>query len=414
MHIFNGEGNMAGRIILYLALVFSVANSTPLFMLPMESDIDSALTALWENSAKQMLREAAFNPVNAGKEYFEDCKNIDCAISKARAAGAQGLFRGRLRKSGEDSISVRFHIDWLASNTTPQTSVQGMAPLSWDKTIKSGTLLKLLSGITGKNAELGSEKGKATIIRVETNHEDAVVMLNGRTVCSSPCDFSAGSDASPQISAYWYSGEHLWAAKRIVKASEDTVKVYLELKRSFAETSIFSSPEKAQVFPAEALELKSRAIGKTPYALQGLPGENQVRIFHKGYNDTLINVNIDAVEKQAVFVQLTPIKDEQKMFEQKLFIKSQNKRNIGLGLLGGSAGPLIAGLMLCNYAQDDYNRARTLKKELEIPSFGGANFNEKVNENHKAIKDGDYKMATGAGLIGLSVLLAGIGISMSF
>jgi hypothetical protein len=206
----------------------------------------------------------------------------------------------------------------------------------------------------------------------------------------------------------------LWAAKRVVKTGEDTVKIFLELKRSFAETKIFSSPEKALVFPARALELKSKALGKTPYTLQGLPGENQVRIFHKGYNDTLININMDAVEKQTAFVQLTPIKDEQKIFEQNLFIKSQNKRNIGFGLLGGSAGPLIAGLVLCYFAQDDYNRAKSLKEELEVPSFGGQNFNAKVNENHKAIKDGNFKMATGAGLIGFSLLLAGVGFAISF
>jgi hypothetical protein len=405
---------MAKKLILFLALACGSVNATPLFMLPMESDIDSALTVLWENSLRQMLKEAAFNPVSTGQKYFEGCENIDCAISKARAAGAQGLFRGRLKKSGEDSISVRFHIDWLAGSTTPQTSIQGMAPLSWDNTIKSGILLKLLSGITGKDAELDSEKGKSTIIKVEANHENAVVMLNGETICLSPCDFSAGSDANPQISAYWHSGEHLWAAKRAVKTGEDTVKVFLELKRSFAETAIFSSPEKALIFPAGALELNSKALGKTPYALQGLPGENKVRIFHKGYNDTLISVNIDAVEKQTAFVQLTPIKDEQKMFEQKLFLKSQTKREIGYGLLGGSLGPLVAGAMLYSFAQDDYNRARALKKDLEIPSFGGKNFEEKVNENRKAVKDGDSKMALGAGFIGFSLLLAGVGFSMSF
>jgi hypothetical protein len=288
-----------------------------------------------------------------------------------------------------------------------------MAPLSWDNTIKSGILLKLMSGITGKVAELDSEKSKATIIKVEANHENAVVMLNGEAICSSPCDFSTNS-ANPQISAYWDSGENLWAAKRVVKTGEDTVKVFMELKRSYAETIIFSSPEKALVFPAGALELNSKALGKTPYALQGLPGENQVRIFHKGYNDTLISVNIDAVEKQTAFVQLTPIKDEQKMFEQKLFLKSQIKREIGYGLLGGSLGPLIAGVMLCNFAQDDYSRARALKQELEFPSFGGKNFEAKVEENRKAIKDGDSKMALGAGFIGLSLLLAGVGFSMSF
>ncbi|MDR0517515.1 MAG: hypothetical protein LBH25_10780 [Fibromonadaceae bacterium] len=405
---------MFRRIIFYLILAFGSVNSAPLLMLPLESDIDSSVSALWESSIRQILKETGFSPVEAGKEYFEECENVDCAISKARVAGAQGLFRGRLRKVGEDSISARFHIDWLAGNTTPQTSAQGMAPLSWDKNIKSKSLANMISKITGKNTELDIEKHKATVVKVEANYENAVIMLNGEAVCLSPCDFLAGENINLQVSAYWHSGENLWAAKRTIKAIEDTVKVYLELKRSFAETNILSSPEKAQVFPAEALELKSKSLGKTPHVLRGLPGENKVRIFHKGYNDTLVSINIDAVEKQSVLVQLTPIDNTQKMLEQNLFLKSRSKRNIGLGLLGGSAGPLMAGIMLCNYAQDDYKKARDIKKELEIPSFGGPNYSIKVSENHKAIKDGNNKMMLGAGLIGLSALLAGIGISMSF
>jgi hypothetical protein len=102
------------------------------------------------------------------------------------------------------------------------------------------------------------------------------------------------------------------------------------------------------------------------------------------------------------------------MLEQNLFLKNKAKREIGFGLLGGSLGPLIAGAMLCSFAQDDYNRARALKKDLEIPSFGGKNFEAKVDENSKAVKDGNSKMALGAGFIGLSLLLAGVGFSMSF
>ena len=82
--------------------------------------------------------------------------------------------------------------------------------------------------------------------------------------------------------------------------------------------------------------------------------------------------------------------------------------------MGGSAGPLAVGIVLCNMAQNDYKRAKNLKKELEQPAIGSANFHAKIAENHKAIKDGDSKMIYGAGLIGLSVLMAGVGIAMSW
>jgi len=405
---------MLRRLILFLALFIGMANSAPLLMLGMESDIDSNLTVLWEKSIAQILKEADFEPVKIEQSHFEGCENIDCAISAARASGAQGLFRGRLRAEGKDSISIRIRIDWLAGHTTPQTEAQSVVPFAWDETLKSGALLKLLAKVTGENFDIEHTKNKIYITKVETNPDRAVVMLNGNAICVSPCDFSSNGNMS-EISAYFDSGESIWAAKTTTKPTEDTTRIYLELRRSFAGTEIRTNPSNAKIFPAEAvLNAKSKALGKTPYNLQSLPGKTLVRIFHEGYNDTLLNIKIDAVEKQIQFVQLTPITDPQKISEQKLFIKSQNKRNIGLGLLGGSVGPLVTGIVLCNLAQDDYKKARDIKNELDYPSFGGANYKAKIDENHKAVKNGNSKTVFGASLIGLSVLLAGVGFSMSF
>jgi hypothetical protein len=404
--------DMIKKQILFLALLICVANSAPLLMLPLESDIDSNVTALWEKSVMQILKEASFEPVKIEPEHFAKCENIECAISSARALGAQGLFRGRLRAEGKDSVSIRLRIDWLAGNSTPQTDVKIIAPLAWDEVLRSGMILKLLSGITGKNAHFESAKDRKALIKVETNPDNAVVMLNGEAICHSPCEFSDNSSIA-QISAYWHSGENLWAAKKII-IPKDTVKIVLELKRSLPSTEINSYPSGALVFPAGVLDVNSKALGKTPYDLRGLPGEVQVRLFREGYNDTLLNVKIDAVEKQVQFVQLTPITEPQKISEQNLFMKSQLKKDVGLGLLGGSLGPLVAGATFFILAQKDYNKAKDIKKELEISSFGGENFKARVEENHKAIKAGDSKMRFGAGLIGLSVLLAGIGFSISF
>ena len=404
--------DMAKKQIPFLALLACAANAAPLLMLNMESDIDSNITALWENSVIQILKEANFEPVKIGQGHFAKCENIECAISSARALGAQGLFRGRLRAEGKDSVSIRLRIDWLAGNSTPQTDVKIIAPLAWDDVLRSGIILKLLSGITGKNAYFEQAKGRKAVIKVETNPDNAVVMLNGEAICHSPCEFS-DSNSIAQISAYWHSGENLWAAKKTIMP-KDTVKIVLELRRSLPSTEIQTYPSGALVFPTGVLDINSKALGKTPYNLLGLPGETQVRLFRKGYNDTLLNVKIDAVEKQIQFVQLTPITDPQKISEQNLFMKSQLKKDVGLGLLGGSLGPLAAGTTLFILARNDYKKARDIKKELEIPSFGGENFKAKVEENHKAVKAGDSKMRFGAGLIGFSLLLAGVGFSMSF
>jgi hypothetical protein len=382
-------------------------------MLDMESDINSDISVLWEKSIAQILKESALKPVKIEADFFAECENIECIISVARASGAQGLFRGRLRAEGEDSVSVRLRIDWLAGNTSPQTDIQIVAPLAWDAVLKSGVLLRMLSGITGKHAELERTKNKVSFISVETNPDFAVVMLNGNPACQSPCVLS-DSGSMAQIAAYWHSNENLWAAKRMVKLGEDTVKVFLELKRSYAGTEIRTNPEKALVFPAGILDINSRPIGKTPYNVQGVPGETQLRLFRKGYNDTLLNVKIDALEKQIKFVQLSPITDPQKIYEQDLLVKSQRKRNIGLGLLGGSVAPLASGILLCVLAQDDYKKARNIREELSHPSFGGSNFKSKIDDNHKAVEDGNFKTTVGAGLIGFSFLLAGVGLSISF
>jgi hypothetical protein len=403
---------MDKKLILPLLFLFSLVNSAPLLMLPLESDIDSNVSALWEKSVMQILKEASFEPVKIEHGRFAECGNVECAVSSARTLGAQGLFRGRLRAEGKDSVSIRLRIDWLAGSTTPQTDVKAVAPLAWDEVLKSGIILKLLSSITGKNAHFELAKDKKALIKVETNPDNAVVMLNGEAICHSPCEFSDNGSVA-QISAYWHSGDNLWSAKKTI-IPKDTVKIALELRRSLPSTEINSYPSGALVFPAGVLDVNSKALGKTPYDLRGLPGEMQVRIFRKGYNDTLLNVRIDAVEKQVQHVQLTPVEDPQKISEQNLLIKSQLKKDVGLGLLGGSVGPFIAGITLFALAQNDYNRARDIKKELEVPSFGGENFKARVEKNHKAVKAGDSKMGFGAGLIGLSLLLAGVGFSISF
>jgi len=398
--------------ILALLFLFSLANSAPLLMLPMETDVDSNITVLWEKSVIQILREASFEPKKIEHGRFAECTTVECAISSARALGAQGLFRGRLKAEGKDSVSIRLRIDWLAGNTTPQTDVKIVAPLAWDEVLKSGVVLKLLSGITGKDLHFEPAKDKKAFIKVETNPDNAVVMLNGDAMCHSPCEFSDNSSIA-HVSAYWNSGDNIWAAKKTI-IPKDTVKIALELKRALPSTEINSYPSGALVFPAGVLDVNSRAIGKTPYDLRGLPGETPIRLFHKGYNDTLLNVKIDAVEKQIQFVQLSPATDPQKISEQNLLAKNLLKRDVGLGLLGGSIGPFIAGTTLFILAQYDYKRARDIKEELEAPSFGGENFKARVEDNHKAVKAGNSKMIFGAGFIGLSLLLAGIGFTISF
>ena len=394
-------------------MAMGLSNSAPLLMFPLESDLDSNILALWESSIKQIFKEAAFEPVKIEQNYFVQCENVECAISAARVAGAQGLFRGRLRAEGKDSISFRFHIDWLASNSTPQSDIQGIAPLSWDDAMRSGTLPRLLSGITGKNTEVESAKEEKKYIRVETNPENAVVMLNGTTTCYSPCEFFAtGSRA--QVAAYWQSGDNIWAAKADVKLGEDTAKVLLELKRTYSYTEIRTLPENALIYSGNFIDINSKALGKTPYKFRNLPGTTQIRLFREGYKDTLININVDALEKQVQIVQLNPLTDARQIAEQNIFIKSQTKKRIGLGLLGGSVGPLAAGTLLCILARDDYQKAREIKAELSYPAVGGANFKAKVDENHKAVEKGDTKTIFGASLMGISLILAGIGFSMSF
>jgi hypothetical protein len=402
---------MEKRLILFIILAFGTVNAAPLLMLSIESDIDSNIQILWERSITQVLKEGGFEPVKAEPERFAQCEDIECVISAARSSGARGLFRGRFRAAGKDSVSIRLHIDWLSGNSTPQTDIQGTVPLAWDNVLKSGLLLKLLAGIIGEPAVF--EQNKNAVVRVITNPEDAVVMQNGKPVCKSPCEFSA-DDSVVQISAYWNSGENMWAAKTTAKVGKDTAKIFLELNRSFAGTEIRSNPSKALVFPAEILDAKLKALGKTPYNLRDLPGETKVRLFYEGYRDTVVDVNIDAVEKQVHFVQLVPLDDLQKIYDQNLLIKSRTKRSIGLGLLGGSIGPLAAGVFLCSLAGDDYQKARHIKEELNVPAFGGKNYKAKVEENHKAVKAGNSKMVFGASLIGVSVMLAVVGFSMSF
>jgi len=83
--------------------------------------------------------------------------------------------------------------------------------------------------------------------------------------------------------------------------------------------------------------------------------------------------------------------------------------------MASSIAPIIASALFFYLANKDYDEAKDIKDELNMPaSVNGANFQQKIDKNKDLVDSGDRKMVIGASLAGAGVLLFGFGLFLSF
>jgi hypothetical protein len=346
---------------------------------------------------------------------------LDCVVSAARAQGAGGLLSGRLKALGADSVSVRLRIHWLQNDKQAVSDVQDRAPKNFSVNLLDNFPQKLIAKLMGKpQPQVQSADTLAvSYISVQTEPEGAVLMHRaGETICETPCVFAYAEREPLSLAAYYRVEGNLWAAVSETRpVPGDTTKIYMALHRASPAIELRSEPLGATVFPSGALAASSKALGTTPFVIKGIdPGPLSVRLWKIGYQDTLLHLNLDALDKTVATPKLAALTDPELIAQQQSFAKERRNRNIGWGLAIGSLGFLGAGTGLVVSAQDDYSEARRIKRDLEsFPSIGdGPNWNAQVNANHRAVKRGDTKLYAGLGSFAIFAVLASVGGALIF
>jgi hypothetical protein len=266
---------------------------------------------------------------------------------------------------------------------------------------------------------LAQDTTAVSYIDVRTEPEGAILMhRGGETICVTPCVFASEERGALRLAAYYRVEGNLWAAvSETNPIAGDTTKIYMALHRANPALELRSEPLGATVFPGGALSASTQAMGKTPFVVEGIdPGPLSVRLWKLGYQDTVLHLNLDAVDKTIATPRMLPITNPEQLAQQNAFAKERRNRAVGWGLAIGSLGFAAAGTGLVVAAQEDYREARRIKRNLEsYPSVGdGANWNAQVEKNHNAVKRGDRKLYAGLGGFAVFAVLASVGVALIF
>jgi hypothetical protein len=144
-------------------------------------------------------------------------------------------------------------------------------------------------------------------------------------------------------------------------------------------------------------------------------GMDSLVIRKAGYRDTLINFFVAPVSQIDLSIDLQKLTDFDEIEKQNKWLHDKKMQTLGEAFIGGAIGTALIGGLFMYLAHLDYNDADDIKKELRIPgAVKGENYRNKVDKNHKLVKQGDNKAIAGGILLGTAAALLGVGIYFVF
>jgi hypothetical protein len=378
--------------------------------------IDSALATRLSDITFQIFLDQGKNPQQLDHEDFFGCNTRECFFTKAKKNGAEAIFSAVISPAKQqDSIQVEMRSFFLNTNKTYTATLTLSARNATREILTENRWVNFLEKAAGKTTPPRIPK---SFIFVETDPEGAsLAKVNGGVICRTPCTFATRDSGRISLEAYWRVDNHLWAAQTVLfPIPGDTAKANLKLKRVQPEIEVISTPAGAEIFTEETINVKSKSIGTTPKVYSSLePGPAALHLWKSGYQDTIVSFHVNALGKVVIDATLKPLIDPQEIATQKALVDARNHRALGFTLIGSALAPLIAGGILTYLAQEDYNRARDIREELELPSSSqGPNYQAKVSKNKHYADRGDAELYTGIGLFGLAAAMAGIGWVFTF
>ena len=377
------------------------------------ADQFTALTA-------RLLFESGEKPQIIRKTDLKNCNDNVCIQSELAAHGFNSIYFGEITPViGTDSLRLNlthvFYEDSLPTLHRATLTISEETALG--DAITNNKLKNQLLDAQGKDI-VKSKKDRA-YIHIDTDPDGATISrTNKDAICKSPCTFVTTDTSKFTIHAYWNVDRHLWGASTsVVPLIGDTTHISLKLKRVTPEIRIQTFPEGANVYKAGApITKRTKAIAQTPEKIPVYEmGMDSLVIRKAGYRDTLINFFVAPVSQIDLSIDLQKLTDFDEIEKQNKWIHDKKMQTLGEAFIGGSIGTALIGGLFMYLAHLDYNDADDIKKELRIPgAVKGENYRNKVDKNHKLVKQGDNKAIAGGILLGTAAALLGVGIYFVF
>jgi hypothetical protein len=377
------------------------------------ADQFTALTA-------RLLFESGEKPQIIRKTDLKNCNDNVCIQSELAAHGFNSIYFGEITPViGTDSLRLNlthvFYEDSLPTLHRATLTISEETALG--DAITNNKLKNQLLDAQGKDI-VKSKKDRA-YIHIDTDPDGATISrTNKDAICKSPCTFVTTDTSKFTVHAYWNVERHLWGASTsVVPLIGDTTHISLKLKRVTPEIRIQTFPEGANVYKAGApITKRTKAIAQTPEKIPVYEmGMDSLVIRKAGYRDTLINFFVAPVSQIDLSIDLQKLTDFDEIEKQNKWIHDKKMQTLGEAFIGGAIGTALIGGLFMYLAHLDYNDADDIKKELRIPgAVKGENYRNKVDKNHKLVKQGDNKAIAGGILLGTAAALLGVGIYFVF
>ena len=381
-----------------------------------EQNIADQITAL----TARLLMESGEKPQIIRKTDIPNCNDNICIQSALASHGFNSIYFGEVAQNTRtDSLSINLtHV--LYEDSLPllhRSSFNVSRESALGDAITNNKLKNQLLDAQGKDI-VKSKKDRA-YIHVETDPDGATISrTNKDAICKSPCTFVTTDTAKFALHAYWNVDRHLWGASTsIIPLIGDTTHISLKLKRVTPEIRIQTFPEGANVYKAQApITKRSKVIAQTPEKIPVYEmGMDSLLIRKAGYRDTLVSFFVAPVSQIDLSIDLQKLTDFDEIEKQNKWIHDKKMQTLGEAFIGGSIGTALIGALFMYLAHLDYNDADDIKKELKIPgAVKGENYKNKVDRNHKLVKQGDNKAIAGGVLLGTAAALLGVGIYFVF
>lgn len=383
------------------------------------SSIDAATQELLGNITFGLLHEQDTAFQMHRWDEIPACNDRACIQEHWKQAGAKEIYFGKIAQAKHpDSVQIQLtrvlYEEDLPTITRAQIGVPRDSILQ--NALSKNALTNLVKKANGKEV---STKTERSYIHVETDPEAATISRPEKdAICRSPCTFVVTDTGKIEVNAFWNVDKHLWGAQTFVRPLPgDTAKVSLKLKRINPEIKIVSNPVGAEIFPGQdEITHDSQSIGNTPKKVTlTTPGMTYLRLRKAGYRDTLVSFYVAPVSEISLDVSMEHLTDFDEIKMQEEWYHKRKVSFIGKVLMGSSVTPILLGTMFFYLASQNYDEAKDIKNELNMPSAAkGDNFNEKIKRNRDLVDSGDRYSIIGGSMIGAGVVLLGLGIFLSF
>ncbi len=381
--------------------------------------IDSALAERIRDLEFQVLRESGDRVLNVSARDFPGCKDSPCIASIAEKRGASAVWTAEIRPARhQDSLDIHLHRFLFEGKSQSSERLTVSSRHATEELLDQNRFLSLVRKVQGTYREKPTQKERKSFIFVETYPEGANLSRKGEDiVCQTPCAFVVADTGKVELEAYWNVEGTLWANKATVRPIPgDTTKINMHLKRVKPEVEIRTVPSGARIFSEAEITPKSRPIGKTPKTLfSEEPGPASIHLWKEGFRDSVVEFYVNATTRTQLEIQLAPIATPEERKAQEVFETIRKRIFWGHLALGTALAPAVAGGIFLYISEKDRDKAKSIKKELSMPSSGGGkNFQTLLDRNHRYADRAKTERYVGTGFLVVAGGLLATGIVLSF